>query len=139
MAVNGQTIINESTLTTIADSIRKKTGESALMSPDEMVTQIEKIGKVKPFEWSWKHPIKNISVGADYVNDVTTYGDTLIYLSKGAETLTMTNITVADTLVKWLDLLPEGGDAEILVLAGLLSDDYKTALQEKGYTVVEGT
>lgn len=139
MAVNGQTIINESILTTIADSIRAKTGDTTLMSPEEMVTQIGKIGKATPFEWSWNHPIKNLSVGADYVDDVATYGDTFIYLSKGAETLTMTNITVADNLVKWLDLLPEGGDAEILVLAGLLSDDYKTALQEKGYTVVEGT
>lgn len=137
MAVNGKTIIDESTLLTIANAIRAKTGKTDTMTPAEMVVEIGTIGKLQPFGWSWNYAISNISIGADYVDQSETYGDNLFYLALGASKITLTNITTASNLVNWIGHLPDGGTAVVLVNSGLLTDDEKSAITAKGYTIEE--
>lgn len=139
MAVNDTTIIDETLLVNIADAIRAKTGKTDTMTPAEMVTEIVTIGKLNPFAFSWNYPIRDLAVAAAYASQYSTYGDNLYYLALGAQQITLSEITSRDNLLGWIAYLPDGGSAEVLVLSGLLMSAEKQAIEEKGYTIVEGT
>jgi len=139
MAVNNTTIIDDALLVNIANAIRAKTGKSDMMTPAQMVAEIGTIGKLTPFTFSWDYPIRDITVSAVYASQYSAYGDNLYYLALGALQITLSEITSHDNLVGWLEYLPDGGSAEVLVLSGLLTNAEKQAIEGKGYTLVEGT
>lgn len=138
MALNGQTIIDETTLTGIGDAIRSKTGGTALLTLDQMIEEIGKMGAPSPYSWGWLYSISNITISSGYADQSEVYGNNLLYFGLGAEVITLTNLTTADDLKAWCNYLPEGGTANVYVLEGLLSEEEKAAITGKGYTVVEG-
>lgn len=135
MAVNGQTIIDETTLTALGNAIRAKTGGTALMTPAEMV---EAINDYKgAFPWSWGTAISNIVIAADYSSAYTQYGSSLQYIALGASCITFINLTVHDDVIGWLDYLPDGGNAQLRVLASVgITDEEAAAVTAKGYSFI---
>ena len=138
MAVDGKTVIDEIKLTNIGNAIRQKGKTTELIAPTVMPDAINALSPTsEPFNWSWNNAISNISVSADYAGEYEVYGDNLLYICLGAQLITLTNIDNHDNLIGWCNYLYSGGHATVLVKSGLLSDEEKTAIQTKGYTIVE--
>jgi hypothetical protein len=129
-----RTVINETTLTGIADAIREKTGKTDAMAPLEMPTEITNIPTTETYEWT-----SGIGLTITQANEalyaasgavLATYGKTLAYVNMYC--------TTVENFVGWTNYLPDNGVAVIYctaVLYALLSDEQKTAVESKGYSI----
>lgn len=131
-----QGLIEKSTLTSIADSIRAKTGEDGLMKPSEMAKKIDTLGTGGEKEWNTLKYVNfdEVDNGTEFfIITCTSYPNTdYLPLYSGVENPTVEEveiaedgtITVLSTLPICEDPAPSADDGQLVDLNGLSAGDH---------------
>ena len=129
-----RTVINETTLTSMADAIRGKTGKTELIAPLNMPDEIINIPSSPIYSWVSK---SGLVISAENEAAFATSGSVLATYGKAIQYVNM-YCTAVENFVGWSSYLPDGGNAVIYctsALYAMLSDEQKSAIENKGYTI----
>ena len=129
-----RTVINETTLTNLADSIRGKSGKTEKIAPLDMPAEIAAIVSLTPYEWKSGC---GLTISAANEAAYGTSGAVLKLYGKALASVSFYGTTAAN-FVGWMDNLPSGGTAVIYCTAAVyaaLTDTEKSAVESKGYSI----
>jgi hypothetical protein len=126
-----RTVIDETTLTSLGNAIREKTGKTDLIGPTSMPSEIDGIVVASPYEWQ-------ASIILIIYDDYTVSGPVLRMYGKTLSYV-YCRCTTVDSLVGYTDYLPSGGTATLnckTTVYEALTDSQKSAITGKGYTLI---